>query len=468
MKKKLGIQDFADFIVQRDGLSRTEAETFVRAFFDVIEQGLEEDKFVKIKGLGTFKLISVSERESVNINTGERFQISGHTKVSFTPDASMKELVNRPFAHFDAVDLNDDTDINEFKEIDEEMHLEAEEAEEANDDEDTDDLEETGENDNDELQITEKVNVNQATSEEENTTANATTPPQETANLISETKEAEDEEPSSTPPPVLPTQDAPSTTEEEVCITDEQPINIVKGEEEAPTTDAIPDTASTIDHESAEDIVVTTPQTVQAPSTTNNNDEESPISTTDDETKSSSTTQATQGYVYGEVPSPRKRNWWKTIAILCGVIFLMVLSYFAGYYRMLCPGCSEFDLADSWTKPEAPAKQVAPTPLPQPAPQPATSSADSSTATSKPNPPAQATPQPSATPEEKSLPKEEKTTEKKDAIPATHVVKVGDNVYRISRKYYGTDAYAERIIKENNLKDANTIVVGMQLKLPRR
>ena len=72
MKRKLGIQDFAEIIEQREGISRTEAENFVRAFFDVVEQGLEEDKFVKIKGLGTFKLIAVSERESVNINTGER------------------------------------------------------------------------------------------------------------------------------------------------------------------------------------------------------------------------------------------------------------------------------------------------------------------------------------------------------------------------------------------------------------
>ena len=125
MKRKLGIQDFAEIIEQREGISRTEAENFVRAFFDVVEQGLEEDKFVKIKGLGTFKLIAVSERESVNINTGERFQISGHTKISFTPDAAMKELINRPFAHFEAVDLNDSTDTREFEEIDEEMEADS-------------------------------------------------------------------------------------------------------------------------------------------------------------------------------------------------------------------------------------------------------------------------------------------------------------------------------------------------------
>lgn len=121
MKKKLTLQDFSDYIVQHEGVDKATADSFVRAFFDAIEEGLLEDKFVKIKGFGTFKLVSVSERESVNINTGERFQISGHTKVSFTPDNAMKELVNRPFAYFEAVDLNDDTDTREFEVIDEEM-----------------------------------------------------------------------------------------------------------------------------------------------------------------------------------------------------------------------------------------------------------------------------------------------------------------------------------------------------------
>ena len=124
MKKKLTLQDFADYIAQNEGVDKTTAEAFVRAFFDIIEEGLIDDKFVKIKGFGTFKLVAVSERESVNINTGERFQISGHTKVSFTPDSTMKELVNRPFAHFEAVDLNDDTDTKEFEVIDEEMEEE--------------------------------------------------------------------------------------------------------------------------------------------------------------------------------------------------------------------------------------------------------------------------------------------------------------------------------------------------------
>ena len=132
MKKKLSLQDFAEILAQREDIDRKAADAFARSFFDIIEQGLQTDKFVKIKGFGTFKLVAVSERESVNINTGERFQISGHTKVSFTPDSTMKELVNRPFAHFEAVDLNDDTDTKEFEVIDEEMEEEADEEIEEN------------------------------------------------------------------------------------------------------------------------------------------------------------------------------------------------------------------------------------------------------------------------------------------------------------------------------------------------
>ncbi|MFR1987551.1 MAG: HU family DNA-binding protein, partial [Prevotellamassilia sp.] len=143
MKKKLLLQDISDHIAQQEGISKKDADTFVRAFFEVIEQGLLEENFVKIKGLGTFKLVTVSERESVNINTGERFQISSHTKVTFTPDSSMKELVNRPFAHFETVDLSDETSTTELDQIDQAM-LESLEAEDAEGDteEDIEDLSE--------------------------------------------------------------------------------------------------------------------------------------------------------------------------------------------------------------------------------------------------------------------------------------------------------------------------------------
>ena len=114
MDNKILLQDIADFLCYRSGITKREAEQFVRAFFEVIQQGLERDQYVKIKGFGTFKLVEVGQRESVNINTGERFQINGHTKVSFTPDTSLKDLVNRPFSHFQTVILNNETAIEEL------------------------------------------------------------------------------------------------------------------------------------------------------------------------------------------------------------------------------------------------------------------------------------------------------------------------------------------------------------------
>ena len=109
MEKKYTLQDLAALLAERESLPLEQAEDFVRSFFELTEEGLLKDSFVKVTGFGTFKLVEVSERESVNINTGERFQISGHNKISFTPDGTMRELVNRPFAHFTTVTLNDKT-----------------------------------------------------------------------------------------------------------------------------------------------------------------------------------------------------------------------------------------------------------------------------------------------------------------------------------------------------------------------
>ena len=109
MNEKLNIQNLIEMLAEKHGMDKTDAESFVKEFFQLIEESLESDKYVKIKGLGTFKLIDVDSRESVNINTGERFEIQGHTKVSFTPEPTLKDLINKPFSHFETVVLNDET-----------------------------------------------------------------------------------------------------------------------------------------------------------------------------------------------------------------------------------------------------------------------------------------------------------------------------------------------------------------------
>ncbi len=117
MDGKITLHDIVDLLVQRQNIARKDAEVFVKAMFDLIEEGLDREKCVKVKGLGVFKLINVENRESVNVNTGERFEIQGHTKISFIPDTSVKELINGPFSHLEPVSLDENPIIeDEFKE----------------------------------------------------------------------------------------------------------------------------------------------------------------------------------------------------------------------------------------------------------------------------------------------------------------------------------------------------------------
>lgn len=133
MNEKLNIQDLADLLAKRSGLTKKEAEAFIREFFALIEQGLEQDRYVKIKGWGTFRLISVNSRESINVNTGERFEIGGHTKVAFTPEQGLKDLINKPFAHFETVVLNEGVLLDDVPEVDASDEENASESEDAED-----------------------------------------------------------------------------------------------------------------------------------------------------------------------------------------------------------------------------------------------------------------------------------------------------------------------------------------------
>ncbi|MDD5784923.1 MAG: HU family DNA-binding protein [Prevotella sp.] len=114
---KYSITQLATILVKKNGISNDEALKFVTAIFDIVKEGLETDKIVKIKGFGTFKIIDVDPRESVNVNTGERVLINGHQKITFTPDSVMKEMVNRPFAQFETVVLNDGVDFSDIDKL---------------------------------------------------------------------------------------------------------------------------------------------------------------------------------------------------------------------------------------------------------------------------------------------------------------------------------------------------------------
>ena len=113
---KITTQELAGVLVERWHIGKKEASQFVNELFFLIQKSLNEDKIVKVKGLGTFKIIDVDDRESVNVNTGDRVLIEGHGKITFTPEPLMKELVNKPFSQFETVVLKDGIDFNEAEE----------------------------------------------------------------------------------------------------------------------------------------------------------------------------------------------------------------------------------------------------------------------------------------------------------------------------------------------------------------
>ena len=519
MKKKLLLQDISDLLVQPGHAGKKDADNFVRAFFDIVEQGLLEDQFVKIKGLGTFKLVSVSDRESVNINTGERFQISGHTKISFTPDNAMKELVNRPFSHFEAVDLSEDTDTAEFDLIDQEIARTEQEArtEEAETeptlqepepetetevpDSNTGDRAEAEAAVPDELAEEEDILPEETpatgqprtivTPQSDDLPITASTEP--TPEEQTEYKEGEEEE------------DAGQATTIIVPLTDDGPAAELPEGNDAPADadDAAEETVPAQNEEEQD----TTEDSEALPAA----DEEIGVSapraitqTTDFTAQQQTDNSLTPAnYTYCETPPRPRYKWLKRTAASAGILFLLVLCYFAGYYRLLCP-CQlpcipwfdEMPAVQPTVQPAAPEKdaqtkerpavpavppatkpeQPAPasTPAAQPTAQPqdggkAKSEADSpkqAQAVSSAQQPAQQQGQTDGKQATAQQPAKPGAQASQDAKPRFHTVRKGENLTQISRRYYGSDRYIQKIIRKNNLSDANNIIPGTRLLLP--
>lgn len=126
MNSRLTIQDLAGLLAERTGKDRNSAEQFLREFIAIVSQGVFTDKVAKIKGLGSFKIVLVEKRESIHVNTGERFLIPAHYKFSFLPDKELRELVNKPFSFFETTELNEDVD---FTDLDVSNSVEDKEAE---------------------------------------------------------------------------------------------------------------------------------------------------------------------------------------------------------------------------------------------------------------------------------------------------------------------------------------------------
>ena len=434
MKQKLLLSDFAQWLSEKEGITKKEAQTFLRTLFQIVEQGLTDDQFVKIKGLGTFKLVTVNERESVNINTGERFQIGEHNKIAFIPDASMKEIINRPFAHFESVDLSDETDTAELDAVDEAVKQEF-----------------------------------PPISEEETSTAEESIPT--TVEVITESSHSTS----------LPEKQKDVTEEvsEESNLTEEIPTEFAtitegleekKAEEKAETetlaqaeeTETLAQAEETETLAQAEAVAITAKETASESQASEENltPEETPIQVvstsektdamgTDAEISVSQPTTLTVSGAAVEEEEDTRRPWLRRTLMALFVLLLCTASYFAGYYRLLCPPCAS-------TAPTAPATKV----------QPDSAQAKKPQAAKKDSAAVSAASQTVSKPLNEVKDSVKQPQKQEEAVTRTHTIRVGDNLSRIARKYYGDDHYVDFIIRKNNLKNADNIHVGKVLVLP--
>ncbi len=379
MSEKILLQNLASLIGKEADLSTTEAEAFVRTFFDTILSVVEKEGSVKIKGLGTFKLVEVDSRESVDVNTGGRIRIGSHNKLSFTPETALKKRVNKPFESFDAVVLNEDVDIACMESLDNEVVAQKKKEyveEHAEVSEHSEVSEKAEVSDHSEVSEKSKISENSECSENSEISEHSETP-----------ENAEHSEPSQ------------PTRIEHIIPPLKMQLEISKEQQ----TEAHKEETPTV-----------------------------------------------------ELAKEKTENrWLKVSLLLLLAVLLCVSSYFAGYYKVLCPDCEESlqsqkkpavaerrdTVVRRTTKPVV--KVVAPKPI---------ASKDSAKT------------------------KVEKTSSVKlnparsyrmTGDMATHTLKAGENIYRVARHYYGDKDFARYIIRYNKLNNPDVIHVGTRLRIPK-
>lgn len=503
METKLLLQDLADLMARHDGITKKKADAFVRAFFETIRQGLETDRYVKIKGFGTFKLVEVGERESVNISTGERFQISGHAKISFTPDAALKDLVNRPFAHFQTITLSEDVNLDELESVQveeevipqvplpapepaEEIPAQAEEvpvpAEEIPEpaEEVPVQTEEVPVQDEEEPVQAEEV---PEPAEEEPVPAEEVPEPAEKVPEPAEEEPVQDEE------VIEPAEKVPEPAEEIPAPAEEEPVQ----------AEEVPEPAEEVPVPAEEVIETAEPENPQvtacACNTPEESNEEEPADATMEEEEQESPAADPAAYaVNQEIIRGYKR--WKLTAIILFVFILMVLSYFVGYFKVFCP-CEWITQSSTTVATQnPPAKPAAPQATAKSTKQPkeqAGTTHDSLPATTKaeggqPTAPAMKKAAPAEKVEQPAAAKApaQGTAKPAPAAPKTestlaqvkggkYIITGTRETYRVARgetlrsiaEYaYGSRGYAQYIIVHNHIKDPDNIAAGTLIKLP--
>lgn len=333
---KTALQLIADTVAKKHKITVKEAEKFVSAMFDVMNEGLKTDKLVKVKGLGTFKVQAVKPRESVNVNTGERVLIEGHDKVSFTPDATMKELVNKPFAQFETVVLNDGVD---FTDIDSKYENEAtlENADETtvsannaampdtkvvslNEEETTDSTNETANG-------AQETTIEQYTSTEKDSAETDSEPEKDHEIVVAKQEVAIETE-------AEPIKNTSETTEEEpIPLVETQPENIaeeptVTAEMPVATEQKLEDANQTQPENIAEEPIATPETPVATEQKLESANQTQPENTVKEPIATPETPVTTEQKQEETAEKPKKINWlmWSAIGF-----FVIAIMYFFGY-----------------------------------------------------------------------------------------------------------------------------------------
>lgn len=333
---KTALQLIADTVAKKHKITVKDAEKFVSAMFDVMNEGLKTDKLVKVKGLGTFKVQAVKPRESVNVNTGERVLIEGHDKVSFTPDATMKELVNKPFAQFETVVLNDGVD---FTDIDSKYENEAtlENADETtvstnnaaipdtkvvslNEEETTDSTNETANG-------AQETTIEQYTSTVKDSGETVSKPEKDHEIVVAKQEVAIETE-------AEPIKNTSETTEEEpIPLVETQPENIaeeptVTAEMPVATEQKLEDANQTQPENIAEEPIATPETPVATEQKLESANQTQPENTVKEPIATPETPVATEQKQEETAEKPKKINWlmWSAIGF-----FVIAIMYFFGY-----------------------------------------------------------------------------------------------------------------------------------------
>lgn len=445
MEKKILLQELFDAIAAHEHITKKKAEALIRAFFEVAEEGLAADNFVKIKGFGTFKIIAVSERESVNINTGERFQIDGHSKISFTPDNYLKELVNRPFSHFQTTVINEDTDLEELESVQ---------------DEPTPTQEIT-------ISATENSNSSVVNTEEESTLEKIAVT-EGTTKIEEFTKEEttviyEQEEPKDTP--IL------CEESEEIVVAPLEPA--VTSQENQTENNDICESAQPLPQEK---------ETRQDSQETTENENLTATETERIDAKSEEESITSEETETQELPK-HKCKWRKPLLLSLIIILLMAGSYFAGYFRILCP-CEFTSMFNELVQPDTITTKSESTPNIDSAEKEAQEISTEVNKVDKQNdspdamPPSNQPEQVSAQPEaisgniqsSKSSYNGKQVEGGKYIIigtQETYTISKGETLRTIAERFWGSRGYAAYIIAHNDFANPDNVAAGTVIKIPK-